>query len=158
MVRIILGIIIGYLAIAIIVFAGLSAAWLILGPERAFQPGVYDLAPAWGIAAVVVNIIAAITGGVICRKLSRTPTGHRVFAIIVFILGLLVALPTLQADDEPPAVRPSEIPMLEAMRDAKQPTWFAFTNPFVAAIGIMLGGAGQSAGGRKRLAMGEDDS
>lgn len=139
MLRIVLAVIIGYVAIALTVFIGLTSAYFALGTEGVFQPGVYELTTTWVVAAVAVNLIAAIVGGIVCALIDRTKSTPLIFAAIVFILGIAFAFPTIASyDDESPA-RPDDITMFEAMRDGRQPAWFAFGNPFTVAIGIMLG-------------------
>jgi hypothetical protein len=139
MLRIVLAVIIGYLAIALTVFIGLTSAYIALGPEDVFLPGVYDLTTTWVVAAVGINLIAAIVGGIVCALIDRRKFAPLIFAAIVFILGIGFAIPTIASyDDESPA-RPEGITMFDAMRDGRQPAWFAFSNPFVVGIGIILG-------------------
>jgi hypothetical protein len=140
MLRSVLGVIIGYIAIALIVFTGLTTAWLILGADGAFEPGVYEISTTWGAAAIAVNLIAAIIGGVVCMKIARQRGAVITFAAIVFILGLIVAIPTITAEETEPAARPDDVSMAVAMRDAEQPVWFCLMNPVTAALGIMIGG------------------
>lgn len=139
MLRIVLAIIIGYIAIALTVFIGLTSAYITLGREGVFQPGVYELTTTWVIAAVGVNIIAAIVGGIVCALIGRRKSAPLIFAAIVFILGLAFAFPTIASYDAESPARPDDITMREAMMEGRQPTWFAFSNPFVVAIGIILG-------------------
>ena len=41
--RAILSVIVGYVVMFLVVFVGLTGAYLLLGQERAFKPGVYDV-------------------------------------------------------------------------------------------------------------------
>lgn len=139
MIRSVLAIIIGYVAIAITVFFGLTGAYVALGSEGAFEPGIYELTTAWVVTAVGANLVAAIIGGIVCALIARKKAVPVVFAAIVFVLGILVAVPSMMADETEQVARPEGITMFDAMKEARQPTWFSLSNPFVAAIGIMLG-------------------
>ena len=142
MVRTVVSIVVGYIVIALATFIGLTGAWLILGADRAFEPGVYDLSLAWVISAVAVNIVAAVIGGVVCASIARTRRAPIVFAFIVFVLGIIVAVPVFLAGDSdvsPP--RPAEVTMFEAIGASRQPAWFALLNPVTVAAGIMIGAA-----------------
>ncbi len=138
-VRNVLAIIIGYVAIALTVAIGLSSAYFALGSEGVFQPGVYELTTTWVVAAVAVNIISAVIGGIVCALIARGKSTTLIFAAIVLILGIAVAFPTIASYDTELPARPDDITMSEAMMEGRQPTWFAFSNPFVVAIGIVLG-------------------
>ncbi|HRP62497.1 MAG TPA: hypothetical protein PK400_04320 [Phycisphaerales bacterium] len=139
MLRIVLAIIIGYLAIAMTIFIGLTSAYVVLGPEGVFQPGVFDLTTTWVVAAVGINIGAAVVGGIVCAIIARRKSTPLIFAAIVFILGIAFAIPTIASYDAESPARPNDITMREAMMEGRQPTWFAFSNPFIAGIGIILG-------------------
>lgn len=139
MLRSILGVIIGYIAIMFIVFAGLTTAWLILGTDGAFEPGVFEITTTWGVAAIAVNLIAAVIGGMVCMSIARKRGAVVTFAALVFIFGILVAIPVITAEDAEPAARPADVSMAEAMKEAEQPLWFCLLNPVTAAVGILLG-------------------
>lgn len=139
MIRAVLAVIIGYAAIALTVLIGLISAYMTLGPEGVFQRGTYELTTTWVVTAVGVNIVSAIVGGIVCALISRRKSTPLIFAAIVFILGIAVAFPTIASYDTESPARPDDITMTEAMMEGRQPTWFAFSNPFVVGMGIILG-------------------
>ena len=154
MVRTVVSIVVGYIAIALATFIGLTGAWLILGADRAFEPGVYDLSLAWVISAVAVNIIAAVIGGVVCASIARSRRAPIVFAFIVFVLGVIVAVPQFLADgSDPSPTRPADVAMFDAIGASRQPAWFALLTPFTVAAGIMVGAAlvGGRSGARREV-------
>jgi len=138
MIHNIASIIAGYIAIFAILLIGSTVAYMALGDE-----GMYELTtPPWAITSVGVNLISAILGGIVCALIARSPKAPLVFAVIVFILGLLAALPVLTSGD---AARGEGVTMenmlgmtmFEMMRQT--PIWYALANPFIGAAGIMLG-------------------
>lgn len=142
MIRESIGVNVGYITITLVVLAALTIAWLTLGADLAFAPTVYQLSTLWAALTVAVNIIAAIAGGSVCAALSRTTKTPVIFAIIVFTLGVLVAIPALPPRDEsPPAPRPDRITMSDALTNGRQPRWVVLSIPVTVAAGILLGAA-----------------
>jgi hypothetical protein len=140
MLRLIGAVMVGYVIIGIAVFAGLSGLWLAIGPDRAFQPGVYDVSMTWVLLSVVVGFVAALAGGWVARRIERTPTGPRVLAAVVFVLGIVLALPALFAEAPASVARAAGMSMFEAMQQAQTPVWVMLLNPVIGAIGVLVGG------------------
>jgi predicted membrane protein len=140
MLRIIGGVIAGYLTMFIVVFATFSGAYLAMGTNGAFQPGSYEVTPLWLGVSFVLSLIAAIAGGFVCAAIAKDPRAAMALAGLVLALGLLLAIPVLTASDTGrPQVREASVGNLEAMQNARQPGWVAVLNPIVGAIGAMLG-------------------
>lgn len=136
MVRNIASIVVGYIATFAIVLIGSAVAYSALGE------GAYDFTTPSAVMSVVGNLVSAIAGGIICALIARSPKAPLVFAIIVFILGVLAAIPVLK--DGPVAGSQGlttedvmGMTMIEIMR--LTPVWYAVANPFIGAAGIMLG-------------------
>ncbi len=140
MLRNILGVIVGYVVIAAFVFVSFSVVYMILGTEGSFSAGSYEVSGGWIVASIVLSLIAALIGGMVCTIISRNMKATMVLAGIVLILGIVMAVPTLSDTTAEASVRAGEVPMMEAMQKAKQPSWLAFLNPIIGAAGIMLGG------------------
>lgn len=139
MIRSIISVIVGYIALAIVVFVIFTAAYLLMGVDRAFQPGSYEVSMTWAIMSVAVNILAAAIGGVVCVAIARSMKPAMVLAGLILVLGLLVAIPVVTADRDDMPARTADVSNMEAMRNAQQPVWFALTTPFIGAAGVMLG-------------------
>jgi MFS family permease len=138
--RMIGGVLLGYIAMAAVVFAGLSLAYFVLGADRVFQPGVYDVSMLWVITSFVVGFGAAAVGGWIARRIARTPTGPRVLAGLVVVLGIAIALPLLSGSADAVVHRTEALGMFEAMQYEQTPLWVALLNPLVGALGVLVGG------------------
>jgi hypothetical protein len=84
MLRSILAVVVSYIFIFIVVAVGLTVAYLVLGTEGTFKPGVYEPTTAWMATMLGVGIVAAIAAGVLCAVVSKHSKGA--------VLGLLVVV------------------------------------------------------------------
>lgn len=137
MVRAIIGVIVGYVAMSLFVFASFTALYLGIGTERSFRPGTYDASTLWLVASFVLAVIAAVLGGFICRKIARGVKPGYILAGIALVLGFVSAAFALGRPD--PGPRTGEVSNTDAMMKAKQPAWVALANPVVAVAGIVAG-------------------
>lgn len=140
MARSIIGVIVGYLAMAVLIFATFSLAYLSMGADRAFQAGSYDPSPLWLILSFVLAIAAAVVGGAVCRLIAPTMTAVYVLAGIALVLGLAVAIPAISADRSEIGPRTGDVSNMDAMNRASTPAWVAVVNPLLGAAGILVGG------------------
>lgn len=138
--RTILAVLAGYATMFAVVFVCLAAGFAALGPEGAFEPGGYETSTLWLAIMIVVGLVAAVLGGVVCAAVARRRGAVLGLAVFVLLLGLAMAVPVLTAGDEAPKVRPEGVAMSEAMMEAKQPVWVALLNPLIGAGGALLGG------------------
>src|SRR5690606_24785453 len=102
-------------------------------------PGVFDVSMTWIAVSIVVAIIAALTGGKVARFVAKTPLGPQVLAGLVIILGIVA---TISAMTMEPAVatRAGDMPMMEAIAQARTPMWMMIVNPIIGAFGALIGG------------------
>lgn len=139
MLRIIGGAIVGYIALFLVAFISFTLAYLVLGADGAFRPGTYDVSTTWVAVSFVLGFVAAAVGGFVAAAIARDAKGPLILAALVIVLGLLMALPLLTAPVET-RVREGSVGNFEAMQNARTPSWIALLNPFVGAIGVMVGG------------------
>jgi hypothetical protein len=139
-------VLLGYVTLAILIFAGLTLAYVAVGADGAFRPGVYDVSALWVVLSFVVSFGAAVAGGWVARRIARTPTGPRVLAGVVVVLGVVVTLATMGGAAEVIGARTEAIGAMDAMRVARTPLWIMLLNPLVGALGILLGGRALGAG------------
>lgn len=134
--------IVGYLAIFLVVFISLTAAYLIVGVERAFRPGAYEVSTLWVVISLVVGIAAAVVGGWVARRIAGRVLGPQLLAGLVFVLGIAMAVPALTAEGgvEPAAERTSDVGPMEAMQNAKSPLIAVLLNPLIGVVGVLVGG------------------
>ena len=140
MLRAILSVIAGYVTLFVVVVATFSVAFLALGTERAFAPGSWDPSVPWLVVSFALGLLAAVVGGWVCATIARAPKPPMALAVLVVVLGLMGAVSVLMSPDEGgPAVREGDVSNLESMKNARQPAWVAFLNPFVGVAGVLLG-------------------
>jgi hypothetical protein len=138
MLKSIVGIIVGYLVMAFVAFAAYTAAYLGLGTERVFEPDSYALSGVWIGLMIAVTLIAGIFGGLTCAAISKNQTTGLVFAVIVFGLSLMMAIPHLMKGNTP-VVRAGDVPNFEAMKLAQPPNWLCMLNPVLGGVAVLLG-------------------
>lgn len=138
--RLIGSVVLGYLAMALAVMVGLTVAYIALGPDRAFEPGAWDVSTVWIVLHIVVGFAAAVLGGWLARLVARGPGGPRVLASVVVVLGLALALAALLGDAAAVPARTGDVGAFEAMQVAQTPLWIMLLNPVVGALGVLLGG------------------
>jgi len=138
--RLIRGVILGYLTMAVVIFATFTGAYLALGADGAFEPGTYEVSTVWIVASIVLGLVAAVLGGFVCAAVARNRKAVLALAGLVFVLGIVFAIPVLTADYPGPAERTAEVGNMAAMKNARQPAWIALLNPLLGAVGVVLGG------------------
>jgi uncharacterized membrane protein YfcA len=133
------------MAIILAVFLLLTGAYLLFGTERAFEPGSYRPSLAWCLTMAVLGLPPALLGGWLCARVAASAKAVIALAILVVVLGLLMAVPTLSSPQNT-SPRPANVPNMEAMMKAQTPPWIAFLNPVIGVVGVMVGGRSRRAG------------
>ncbi len=122
MIRAVAAVFVGFVVMAAIV--NIPLVLFALKPAAAFKYGTTDVVTTgWMALSIIVAVVAAPCGGYVAAVIARSPTNRPVMALagIVFMLGILSAIGQL-----------GEMP--------RQPTWYAFTLPFIVGIGALIGG------------------
>lgn len=136
MLRNILAAVVGYIAMAAVLFILFSLLWLALGPSRAFQPGSWEVSGGWALGSVVLGLVAAYVGGRVCARVAHDARGATILIGLVFVLGVITALMPVEVATGP---RPDDVSMMEAGAGARQPAWFSWLNPVIGAVGVWFG-------------------
>jgi hypothetical protein len=137
MVSLIGAVVVGYLVMAVFVMAAFSLA--LVAPDLAFEAGSFDVTPGWLAYTLVASLAAAAAGGFAAAAVGRT-RAVRVLAVLVVVVGLSSAVNNLRRERPAATDDPSSLSVTERAMKAVQPTWYAFTLPFLAAAGVLLGG------------------
>ena len=142
MLRAILAVIAGYVAMFIVVAVGLSVAYLTLGPDWAYQEGTYDITMQWAILMLAVGLAAALLGGVVCALIAKR-SRNAVFALmgLIVVLGAVSAGYALSQPTPEDTTRTENDSVTDAANKAQQPTWTLIANPIIGAVGVFLGAA-----------------
>jgi hypothetical protein len=141
MARSIIAVIVGYVLMFLLNFAGFVTMYAVMGPEQAFEPGLYLASTRWIAVAFVMILISGAIAGVVCAVIARGGRAPLALAIAVVVLGLLLAIPgMMKAQVNSKLVRTGDVPSMQAAQLAYWPVWCPFAFPFVSAIGVMVGG------------------
>lgn len=140
MVRKIMGVIVGYVEMIAFVLISFFVLYLILGTEGSFEAGTYEVSPVWIVMSIILGLIAAVLGGYFCTLIARSKKPAIVLAGIVWLLSIIMAIPSLGAtDEEIIKKRGTDVSNGEAMQNAKQPVALLLLNPFIGALGVLAG-------------------
>ncbi len=143
MVRAILSVIVGYVAISLWVFVTLGVAWFALGSEFAIIEGTHEASTGWSVVMIGMGAIGAVIGGLITASIGRAVAPVKVLAGLVLVVGLALAvyqLRSVESADIEQTVPAEELTMWQAMGTTKSPAWYNFGIPFVGCAGVLLGG------------------
>ncbi|MCY4559280.1 MAG: hypothetical protein OXF79_23440 [Chloroflexi bacterium] len=136
MLKNILAAIVGYIAMAAVLFALFSLLWLTVGPSRAFEPGSWEVPAGWVLVQLVLGLVGAYIGGQVCARVAHDARGATMLIGLVIVLGVVNALIPPEMLAEP---RPDDVSMMEATAGARQPVWYLWLNPLVGAVGVWFG-------------------
>ncbi len=149
MLRSILGAVLGYVAIVVVVIAGLFLTWQVLGAAGSFSgEGPYP-STAWIGSALVFGLLAAFVGGKVALKVGRGPLAPKILIGLILVLGTFAALTAESAYEKRVANVAAEKPVAdltfaEAGQVARNPSWYNWVIPLVGAAGACLGGLRRS--------------
>ena len=139
--RAIASVVVGYVVMALIVFATFSLAYVAMGADGAYKPGVYDVSVLWIVCALGLSFFAAFVGGYVAAAIAKTGQPILFLIGLVILLGAVSAIMSGAGAGDIPAVRDVDPSMLEAMQNSKQPAWVAWITPLIGAIGVFFGSA-----------------
>lgn len=131
-------VVISYIAMMVTVFAVFTALYLALGPERVFEPGTFAVTPLWNALSLVGAVGAGALGGYLCFAISGSLRVCQVMAVIVFVLALVMCMPSMTAD-QTPRPRSGDLPTMEAMEKGQAPIWMHLLSAAFFGGGVLLG-------------------
>ena len=136
MLRAIVGVIVGYVVMAIYITVVFLGLFLVLGVERVFQTDSYEVSTLWLFVSLVISVSSAIIGGYVCAAVGKSWRACQVLGLIILVLGILLCLPKMHED---PHVRAGEVPTWQVMQLAQMPVWVHVLSPVLGAVGVLLG-------------------
>ncbi len=136
MLRNILAAIVGYIAMAAVLFVLFSILWLMLGPSHGFHPGSWEVSGGWALGSLVLGFAAAYIAGQVCARVGHDARAATILIAIVIVLGVVR---TLLPVEMPVGPRPDDLSMMEATEGARHPAWFDWLNPLIGATGVWFG-------------------
>ena len=132
-------VVLGYLAMAALLFATFTLAYVVMGTERAFQPQSYDVSTLWLALSIVIGFAAAVVGGLVASRIG----GERAvksLLIVVVLLGLATAVMGMMSPPKNPGARTGDVPVMQAMNVAGSPSWIEWANIVIGSAGTLVGG------------------
>ena len=145
LIRIPLGMILGYLVLFVALLAGLSAVMVFAGADFCFSGESWLASDRFCIVMLGVFAVAAFLGGFTAMRIGGTAA--IVFLCLVFGgLGSLTALGLIgQAREvrfkDRPEERPADLGPLQAAQWSETPKWCEWGNVGAGLAGVALGGA-----------------
>lgn len=149
MLRSTLAVIASYIAMAILVVAAFMGLWFGLGPNGLLQPNSFKGNMIITIAAPAIAIIGGLFGGWMCARIGRGRKPVIELAVVVLVLGLIMAYFTLQKPF-PADPRDPNMTVQEIMKKGREPTWVAIFNPIAGALSVLIGGLIMAAPSKSR--------
>ena len=141
MARSIIGVIVGYVTMFILNFAVFVGVYAVIGPNNAFKPHRFLASNRWILMSFVATFITAIVAGLICALIAKGGKAPLVLAILIIVLGLLLAVPAvMKGKANADMIRLGDVPSMEAAQKAYWPIWVPFTLPVIQGIGALIGG------------------
>jgi len=137
MLRIIAGIIVGWIVMGVLVMATFAITIFVLGWEHTLQPDSYWTTDTFNMIVLAGGFVAAIVGGVVCKAIAGTSNATFALVAIILAFGIGSAIMNMNKPDPPP--RTGDPTMQDIMTHGKEPTWFAFTKVVIAAAGLLIG-------------------
>ncbi len=142
MARKIIGLIAGYIAMAIFLFVTFSILYSVLGADGSFKPGSFQISTNWAVFSIILTFLGAIDGGVVCMLIAKHKGTVLVLAAFILVVGIASAVPKLVSPESAAnKIRIGNVTNLEAMQNAEQPVSILLINPVLSAAGIFLGGS-----------------
>ena len=131
----------GYVTIAVAVFASLSVAYSLLGPEFSFDGASNLVTLKWTLVSLLSGLLSALAGGWVTGRVGKSSEAFLILVLIVLVVGVAFAAFAMTSPVEMvEEVDHSEWSPLEACWRELQPTWFYFLLPLVGALGVLWGG------------------
>lgn len=137
MLRIIAGIIVGWIVMTVVVVASFGITMAALGLEQILQPASYWTTTTFNIIVLVGGFVGAIAGGLVCALIARNSLAAFVLIAVVLVMGAGSVVMNMNKPDPPARTEPATFEGIRA--HGKEPMWFAISKTLVGAAGILIG-------------------
>jgi len=140
MLRAILAVIVSYVVMSVLIFAGFTGAYLLMGVDRAFRPESYDISHRFLALGFVIDFVVAVIAGLLCAAIAKGGKAPLVLAAVTLVLGILLSIPSIMAArNTGPTIRRGSVSNIEAMERVREPIWAPILIQFVGAAGVLVG-------------------
>ncbi len=140
MIKKIVGIVAGYIAMSVALFAMFSLLYTILGTTGAFQEGSYFVSNVWLILGFIVFFCAAALAGFVAVLIAGEPKAATWMGAVILALGIVIAISQIAGAPASMVREAADVPLIDAMNLAQNPVWAIFLNPLIGFAGAIFGG------------------
>lgn len=138
-----IGVVLGYLTVAVTLIVCMTVAAILLGADRVFVGDTWQSSGIWNALSIVLGFIAGYIGGMVATFFGggRSSGYGLVFVMVVFGIAALVISMVTAVDPSPPA-RPAVMEFsgwMSASTYSRQPIWLLVTTQLVGAFGAIRG-------------------
>lgn len=134
--RNLLAVVLGLVLMVTLSVANIALMWFSLGWTFAFSGTGPEASSGWCVGMMVGGAVAALLGGVVCRKVSVQESSLPGIVLVLVAVGLavsgLVMGNSVEAAKLPAGKVVGELSFAEASEYAVSPPWFHCVNFFVA--------------------------
>jgi hypothetical protein len=133
-----LGVIVAFVAMAVMILVVSLAPWFVLGVDGVLQPGRFESTMGFNVYAVAVGGLGAVVAGWICAAIGRSRGAVLVLAVLCFANG--IANHVGQHHKPEPGAREPGVSVMDAVSARKEPDWFTVLMPCLGVVGVCAGG------------------
>lgn len=140
-IRVPLGVVLGYATMAIIVMIGFTIAFLALGAESVYAPKSWQPSTLWLGIDVGLALVAAYFGGVVATMVGRRRAGL-LLACIVAAVGIAmatIAAGALEDFQDRPAVPSADVSFTDSGKWTEMPGWLPWAHAGIGFVGVLIG-------------------
>ena len=141
MLRSILAVVVGYVAMAALVMLTFTPAYF--APELVFDAHGIGVTSAFLVFSLAMGGVAAVLGGFVAALVAGRRAWRSLLAFVAIVLVLGVGSAVHGLFQVPPTVSAEEAARMTPMEKAAighEPAWYAFLLPFLGSAGILAGG------------------
>jgi hypothetical protein len=141
MLRSILAVVLGYLAMAALVM--LSFTFAFFAPGLVVEKDGIGVTLAFMVFSLAMGGVAAVVGGFVAALLAGRRAWPALLALVAIVLVLGVGSAVHGLFQVPPTLSAEEVARMTPREKAAighEPAWYAFLLPFVGSAGVLAGG------------------
>lgn len=138
MLKQILGGVVGYIVTFFCMFISFTCLYLVMGPDKAFQPGGYQVSIMWIVTSLFVVLVCGSIGGFVASLIGGSRAAKTLAGIILVVQ--LIVMVIIATSAVPYEARPADVPNMVAMSKAQTATWAVLIQTLFSLTGALIGG------------------
>ena len=141
--RILFGVVLGYVAVALMVLIGMTLGAFLLGADQVFVADSWVTSNVWNIFALVLSVICAFFGGFTAAWWGgRSASGYGLAVAILVLGSLQIVIDKNKSIDLNPPPRPTTMSLSDwslTGKYARPPLWLAVSSMSLGVVGVVAG-------------------